>query len=138
MHKFKQLKIWIKSIELVEQVYELTSLLPSDEKFGLKSQIQRSAISIPSNIAEGSGRSSDKEFAQFLSIAIASSFELETQLILTVKLKLLKEEKTEQVFEKLSEIQKMTIGFKEKLRQNNVVHEDLAEYTSKNFQPSKI
>lgn len=69
-------------MEIVKVVYNLTSQLPTDEKFGFISQLNRCALSIPSNIAEGSGRTSNKEFSHFLNIAISSSYELETQLIL--------------------------------------------------------
>ena len=77
-HNFKELLVWKKSIELVKSIYQITSMLPSDERFGLISQMNRSSVSVPSNIAEGSGRTSDKEFLHFLNIAIASSYELET------------------------------------------------------------
>ncbi len=76
MHQYKELKIWQKSIELITMIYELTKDFPQQEKFGLVSQINRSAVSIPSNIAEGAGRNSDKEFTQFLAIAHASSFRI--------------------------------------------------------------
>lgn len=81
-HNFRDLGIWKDSFAIVKDVYDLCIQLPSEEKYGLKSQIQRCAISIPSNIAEGSGRTSDKEFLHFLNIAISSSYELETQLLL--------------------------------------------------------
>ncbi|MDR0801034.1 four helix bundle protein [Fluviicola sp.] len=81
-HNFRELKIWKESMALVKEVYALTSELPAEEKFGLISQINRCAVSVPSNIAEGSGRTSTKEFIHFLNIAISSSYELETQLIL--------------------------------------------------------
>ena len=81
-HNFRDLEIWKDSFAIVKVVYEVSSQLPDDEKFGLKSQVQRCAVSIPSNIAEGSGRTSDKEFLHFLNIAIGSSYELETQLLL--------------------------------------------------------
>src|SRR5690606_21301025 len=71
-----------ESMVLVKEIYTITSQLPLEEKFGLISQINRCAVSIPSNIAEGSGRTSSKEFFHFLNIAISSSYELETQLIL--------------------------------------------------------
>ena len=77
-HNFKELLVWKKSIELVKSIYQITSMLPSDERFGLISQMNRSSVSIPSNIAEGSGRTSEKEFIHFLNIAISSSYELET------------------------------------------------------------
>lgn len=82
MHNFKDLIIWQRSMELAKVVYEITANFPPNEKYGLTSQINRAVVSVPSNIAEGAGRSSDKEFAQFLSIALGSAFELETQLIL--------------------------------------------------------
>jgi len=77
---YENLKVWQESMELVEIIYQLTSTFPDEEKFSLVSQIRRSAISIPSNIAEGKGRNSDKEFKQFLFIARGSLFELRTQL----------------------------------------------------------
>jgi four helix bundle protein len=73
-------------MSLVKKIYILTSQLPNDERFGLISQINRSSVSIPSNIAEGSGRTTDKEFSRFIEIAISSSYELETQLILISEL----------------------------------------------------
>ena len=81
MHRFKDLKVWQKARELVPLVYSLTNQFPAKERFGLITQINRSAVSIPSNIAEGAGRNSNKEFNNFLGIAIGSSCELETQLI---------------------------------------------------------
>jgi four helix bundle protein len=85
-HNFRELYIWKDSMSLVKKIYVLTSQLPKDERFGLISQINRSSISIPSNIAEGSGRTTEKEFSRFLEIAISSSYELETQLILVSEL----------------------------------------------------
>ena len=82
-HNFRELVIWKNSMELVKEVYNFSSNLPESEKFGFTSQMNRCALSIPSNIAEGSGRTSEKEFIRFLRIAISSSYELETQLILT-------------------------------------------------------
>lgn len=81
-HNFRELIIWKNAIELVMKIYSLTANLPDTEKFGFVSQMNRCAVSIPSNIAEGSGRTSEKEFVHFLRIAISSSYELETQLIL--------------------------------------------------------
>ncbi len=91
----------------------LTSELPKDEKFGLISQINRSSISIPSNIAEGSGRTSEKEFLHFLNIAISSSYELETQLILVEELYNIN---TKELIENITSIQKMIGGFSRKLK----------------------
>jgi len=77
MHNFKDLKVWRASIEICKVVFELTKHFPDGEKYGLISQMTRSAVSIPSNIAEGCGRKSNKELYQFLNIALGSSFELE-------------------------------------------------------------
>ena len=106
MRDFKKLEIWTESIKLVKSIYEISGKLPSEEKFGLKSQIQRAAVSIPSNIAEGSSRSSDKEFRYFLEIAIGSSFELETQLIILTQLGLTNCEVAPEIFIQLGIIQK--------------------------------
>jgi four helix bundle protein len=111
-HNFRELKIWQESMKIVKSVYSLTSNLPSEEKFGLISQINRCSISIPSNIAEGSGRTSNKEFIHFLNISISSSFELETQLILANDLFNID---SEEIITKINELQKMIVGFKKSL-----------------------
>lgn len=111
-HNFRKLEIWIQSMEIVTEVYKLISEFPSDERYGLKSQIARCSVSVPSNIAEGSGRTTDKEFAHFLDIALASSFELETQLIVAQKLFQLE---TNELVEKCQNLQRMINGFKLKL-----------------------
>jgi len=82
MHNFKELKVWKAGIEICKTIFVLTRSFPGEEKFGLISQMTRSAVSIPSNIAEGCGRKSNKELHQFLNIALGSSFELETQIII--------------------------------------------------------
>ncbi|TPE45182.1 four helix bundle protein [Pontibacter mangrovi] len=112
MHNFKDLKIWQRSMELAKVVYETTAAFPGNEKYGLTSQINRAAVSIPSNIAEGAGRSSSKEFSQFLSIALGSAFELETQLILANSFGLVKEAQLKQLLSQLEQIQKMINSFK--------------------------
>jgi four helix bundle protein len=116
-HHFKQLKIWQLGLEIAKSVYRLSLLLPSTEKYGLTQQIQRAAVSLPSNIAEGSGRGTDKEFNHFLNIAIGSSFELETQLLLVQDLFQNEEMKSTlaPILNQLSEWQAMTIGFKNKI-----------------------
>lgn len=80
MRNFRELEIWQNSVLLVKKVYAITNLFPSEEKFSLVSQITRAAISIPSNIAEGCSRTSQKDFSRFLQISLGSSFELETQI----------------------------------------------------------
>lgn len=78
MNKFRELLVWQKGMDLAEEVYAITKGFPVDERYGLQSQIRRCSVSIASNIAEGAGRNSSKEFMHFLSIALGSSFELET------------------------------------------------------------
>jgi four helix bundle protein len=117
MHKYKELKLWQKSIDLVTSVYLTTRSFPETEKFGVISQINRAAVSIPSNIAEGAGRNSDKEFIQFLSIAHASSFELETQLIISKNLNYLSVEDLDQLTIQIEEVQKMNYSIQSKFKQ---------------------
>ncbi|MAZ29632.1 MAG: four helix bundle protein [Cytophagaceae bacterium] len=116
MHKVENLKIWKKAIGLTKEVYTICKDLPSDEKFGLISQVKRSAVSIPSNIAEGAGRNSNKEFLHFLAIANGSSYELQTQLILLVELDLLKKQNIKEIIEKTIEIQKMNYALQQSLK----------------------
>lgn len=118
MHKYKELKVWQKSMELVAEVYKSTSFFPDEERFGLISQINRSVVSIPSNIAEGAGRNTDKNFIQYLSIAHASSYELETQLILSEMLGYLKKDKLEELLICIEEIQKMNYSLQRKFKYN--------------------
>lgn len=80
MHNFRKLDIWQDSVELADMVYTLTDAFPRPEVYGLASQMQRAAVSVPSNIAEGSGKDSDRDFARFLVIALGSLYELETQV----------------------------------------------------------
>lgn len=115
MHRVEDLKIWNKSIKLTKAVYLLIANLHSDEKFGLTSQIKRSVISIPSNIAEGAGRNSQKEFKHFLSIANGSAYELQTQLLLIIELDLITKDKVQPIIELCIEIQKMNYALQQKL-----------------------
>lgn len=107
MKTYKELIVWQKSIDLVEEVYRATRNFPEDEKFNLVSQIRRSAISIPSNIAEGQGRKSNSEFAYFLRIAFASSSELETQLLIAFRLKMISKKEYDMVTDLLTYVRKM-------------------------------
>lgn len=107
MHNFQNLKIWQKAMDIAEQTYILSSEFPKEEKFGLTSQIRRSAVSVPSNIAEGAGRNTDGEFRNFLGIASGSSNGLFTQLVLSQRLKLISEDKTQALLKELIEVQKM-------------------------------
>lgn len=107
MHKFRELKVWQYSIELVTRIYEITEKFPVKERFVLSQQINKAAISVPSNIAEGAGRKSQKEFCYFLNIALASSYELETQMVIALNLKYINDSDYALIIEKVDEVQKM-------------------------------
>lgn len=107
MNNFRELNVWVKAVELATEIYKVTDRYPKRELYGLTSQIRRSAVSIGSNIAEGAGRRSKKEFRQFLDITTGSCYELETQLIISRNLDYLSKEKSERLIESLTEIQKM-------------------------------
>lgn len=100
---------------LTKQMYILTASFPVGEKFGLTSQMNRAAVSIPSNIAEGAGRNSDKEFVQFLSISLGSAYELDTQLILANEFGFVKEQDFQQLAQKLNQVQRMIYGFQQSI-----------------------
>jgi four helix bundle protein len=106
MRNFKELEIWKESRALTKDIYLLTNSLPQDEKFGLISQIRRCVISIPSNIAEGAAKDSQKDFLRYLQISLGFCFELESHLILCIDLELLPEELTTNQLENIERIQK--------------------------------
>lgn len=120
MHKLTDLKIWNKAIELSVEVYKATSNFPKEEIYGLTSQIRRAAISIPSNISEGAGRSSEKEFIYFLGIANGSTFELQTQLIIANKLNLINHDTFSKLLKEIEEIQKMNYTFQKTLNKKSL------------------
>ena len=115
MHNFRELKIWQESMELAKDIYKITKLFPDSEKFGLVSQMNRCAVSIPSNISEGSARASKKEFVHFLNISLGSCFELETQLYLALSFGYLGIEKFNNVEQRIINIQKMISGFRKSI-----------------------
>lgn len=107
MHTYKELIVWQKSIDLVCKIYKVTENLPKSEQYGLKSQMRRSAISIPSNIAEGRSRSTRKEFSRFLTISHGSTAELETQTEVGLRLKLINEEDFINILDLIGQIKAM-------------------------------
>jgi four helix bundle protein len=113
--RFNDLKIWQKGIEIVTDIYRLTKKIPKEELYGLTSQIRRSAISIPSNIAEGFRRHHNKEYMQFLYIALGSCAELETQISIAKILKYINEDEEKEMIEKLDHICRMTSNLIKKL-----------------------
>lgn len=114
-HNFRKLTIWKDAIVIVKNVYILSGSFPSDERFGLVSQMRRCAVSVPSNIAEGSGRNTNKDFDRFLSIALSSSYELETQLIISCELGFLDENKLKLITDELNKLQRMIYSFQQSL-----------------------
>lgn len=113
--EFKDLKIWQKGIEIVSDIYITTKKFPKEELYSLTSQIRRSAISIPSNIAEGFRRYHNKEYKQFLYIALGSCAELETQIAIAKNLKYITEDKETELIEKLDHLCRMTSNLIKKL-----------------------
>jgi len=115
MHNFKELRIWQDSMDIVEDIYKVVRDFPKNEQFGLISQMNRCSVSIPSNIAEGSGRDSNKDFRRFLSISLSSAFELETQLIIASRIGFLQKDDFNRIIEKVNIVQKMIFVFRKKL-----------------------
>jgi four helix bundle protein len=109
MNYFKELKVWQKAIDLVTETYLKTKDFPKEEIYGLTSQIRRSAVSVPSNIAEGCGRKTSKDFSNFLGIALGSAFELETQLIICKNLGFILQNDFEKLENEDNHIQNMII-----------------------------
>ena len=116
MKNYKELLVWQKAMDAAEEVYRLVKLLPREEQFELSSQLRRAAVSIPSNIAEGQARNSTKEFVNFLSIARGSTAELETQLMLCVRLNYLQQTQIDPVFNLCDEISRMLTSLITKLK----------------------
>ena len=114
MHRFKHLEMWKQSRAFCTEIYAATILFPDNEKFGITNQLRRASVSIPSNIAEGSSRNSNKDFSRFLDIAIGSAYEIETQLLISCDLSFLTEEKQIALNQKLESITKMIFSFKTK------------------------
>ncbi len=113
-HNFKKLKIWLLAMDISKTILDLTETFPNSEKFGLKNQMDRSSVSMPSNIAEGSSRT-NKSFSHFLDISLGSSFELQTQVILASHKKYLSVEDSNTIEIKIEEFQKATMSFQNTL-----------------------
>lgn len=115
MKDFRRLKIWERGMEIVKKTYSLSKQLPAGERFGLASQITRAAVSIPSNIAEGSSRTTDKDKKRFAEIALGSAFELETQMLIIKEIGLANPDDCDKLIECLHEEQRMVNSFINKL-----------------------
>jgi four helix bundle protein len=117
MRNFKQLLIWQKGFQIAVKAFHFTSAFPKEEKFGLASQITKAAVSIHSNIAEGSSRSSTKEYNRFLEISLGSTFEAETQLLIAESVNFGQKDKRDDLLRDIDEEQKMLMSFMIKLHQ---------------------
>lgn len=116
-HNFKNLKIWMLAMDITKDIYQLTSTFPKSEIYALASQMNRCAVSMPSNKAEGSNRQ-NKHFQHYLNISLGSSFELQTQLLIAFQNNYLSKDQTEIIENKIIEFQKMTTSFINKLDSN--------------------
>lgn len=113
---YRDLQVWQLAIHLSTEIYATTANFPKAETFGLSSQLQRAAVSVPSNIAEGHARDSTKEYLRFISIALGSLAETETQLIISNKLNYINQEKLGEMLERASEIGRMLRGLQQSLK----------------------
>ena len=118
-NNFRKLIVWQKAMELVTETYRIVKLLPKEEIFALSNQMRRSAVSIPSNIAEGQARNSSKEFIQFLSVAKGSNAELQTQLLICINLHYVNEDRISPALMLSDEVGKMLNKLILKLTANN-------------------
>ena len=117
MGDFRKLLIWQKSMLLVTKIYTTTSKFPKEEIFGITSQIRRCAVSVPSNIAEGFGRDSDKEYLRYLNISMGSLFEMQTQIEIIKNIGYLTEEEFNTIYEDSREIERMLVSFMNKIKE---------------------
>lgn len=117
MKTFRDLIVWQKSMSFVTEIYQVTKSFPKEENFGLISQIRRSAVSVPSNISEGFGRQGLADYIRFLNIAIASLFELQTQLEISYNLSYIPKEKFDKLYELSREIERMLSSLIRKLKE---------------------
>ena len=127
VNSYRDLKVWRKSMDLVVACYRLTKLFPNQEKYGLVSQLQRAAVSVPSNIAEGHGRKYTNDYLRFLSIANGSLMEVETQIQIAQRLNFINSEECTTILNQTSEISRMLSGLKAALKRN-IVKETDAKY----------
>ncbi len=121
MRPHERLEVWNKAIDFVVDVYRLTDAFPKEERFGLTSQLRRAAVSIPANIAEGAARHTTKEFLHFLAIAQGSASEVETELLIAYKLKLIAEENYTTARMSLDSIGRMIVGLSQSLKRRENV-----------------
>jgi four helix bundle protein len=119
MFRFEKLDVWCKAIDFADRAYAVTREFPSEERFGLTSQMRRAAVSISSNIAEGSGRSSDKDFAHFLEIAYGSLMEVVSQMRIAYRQSFLPEQDSKDLYNKAEELARMLSGLRASLKRQH-------------------
>ena len=132
-HKFRNLTVWQRAMELVTRVYTLTHDFPPHELYGLVSQLRRAAISIPLNIAEGAGSSSTIEFARFLEIALKSTYETMTALEIAERLAYCHHEQISVLLNQSDEIAAMLVGLAKKMRADKTLHESFEDYSAQSL-----
>jgi four helix bundle protein len=115
MHQYKKLEIWQRAVDLAVKIYQVSDAFQKEERYGLVSQITRSAVSVSSNIAEGAGRNTSKDFDNFLGIALGSLFEVETQLIIASRLSYVESKFLEELQQKITVLTNKIIRFKQSL-----------------------
>ena len=120
MKNYRDLIVWQKAMDLVEEIYRITEFLPNEEKFGLSLQLKRAAVSIPSNIAEGYERNTTKDYIKFLSIAKASRAEVETQLYICKRLEFLTDDEIKKSLEICEEIKRIIIAMFKNLNNEKI------------------
>lgn len=119
MFRFEKLEVWQKALELADDVYAVTRSFPADERFGLTTQMRRATVSISSNIAEGSSRSSDADFARFIEIAYGSLMEVVSQSMIAHRESFMQEEPLRSLYEKVEELARMLSGLRNQLQKTN-------------------
>ena len=126
LKSYGELIAWQKAMDLVQSVYEAVRTFPKEEIYGLTSQLKRAAVSVPSNIAEGQGRKSTREFLHHLSIAYGSLMEVETQILIAVRLEYLSQQDAERIIERTSEVGRLINGLSNALanKQTEAVHQN--------------
>jgi len=116
MHNFRKLKIWQRAMDLAESIYILTECFPREEKFGLSSQLKRCAVSVPSNISEGAGRGTNRQFRHFLEMSMGSCNEIQTQVELSFRFKYIDRQALDNIMDEAIQIYRMILSFYKSLK----------------------
>jgi four helix bundle protein len=120
MHNYRELKVWQRAMDFVVRIYEVTAKFPGEERYGLVSQLRRCAVSIPSNISEGAGRGTKKQFRQFLEVSMGSINEVQTQIELSFRIKLVTKETADILLDEALQIYKMILALYNSLHEEAI------------------